>query len=70
MPSVCSGRREEDGERGLETLVTIIFAEQDGGTLMSFLQTPFRYEGEREGYGRGWNSTFDRLGDYLKQPED
>ncbi len=52
---------DEEGERGLETLVTIEFAEQGGKTLMTFRQAPFQSDGERDGHGYGWTSTFDRL---------
>ncbi len=56
---------EEEGERGLETLVTVDFVEQDGKTLMTFRQSPFQSTGERDGHRSGWNSSFDRLVDYL-----
>ena len=56
---------EEDGERGLETLVTVTFAERSGKTTMTFRQAPFRSDAQREGHGYGWNSTFDRLVDHL-----
>jgi uncharacterized protein YndB with AHSA1/START domain len=56
---------EEDGERGLETLVTVTFTEENGKTKMSFQQTPFRSAGERDGHQGGWTSTFDRLVEYL-----
>jgi uncharacterized protein YndB with AHSA1/START domain len=57
---------EEEGERGLETLVTITFAEQGAKTLMTFRQTPFQSAGELDGHRGGWTSSFDRLGDYLE----
>ena len=56
---------EEGGERGLETLVTVTFAEQDGKTLMTFRHSPFQSAGERDGHQGGWTSTFDRLDEYL-----
>ena len=56
---------EEEGERGLETLVTITFAERDGTTHMVFRQTPFQSDGERDGHRGGWTSAFDRLDDVL-----
>jgi uncharacterized protein YndB with AHSA1/START domain len=58
---------EEEGERGLETLVTVTFAEQRGKTTMTFRQTPFQSDAERDGHGYGWNSTFDRLVDHLAE---
>jgi uncharacterized protein YndB with AHSA1/START domain len=56
---------EEEGERGLETLVTVTFAEQDGKTRMTFRQTPFQSIEERDGHRGGWSSSFDRLEEYV-----
>jgi len=56
---------EEEGERGLETLVTVTFAEQKGKTLMTFRQVPFQSVEERDGHSGGWSSSFDRLADYV-----
>ena len=58
---------DEEGERGLETLVTVAFAEQNGKTLMTFRHAPFQSIGERDGHQGGWTSTFDRLADYLRE---
>ncbi len=57
---------EEDGERGLETVVTVTFADEDGKTRMTLRQTPFQSDGERDGHQSGWNSTFDRLAEHLR----
>ena len=56
---------DEEGERGLETLITIDFTEQDGKTHMRFRQTPFQSATERDGHQVGWNGSFDRFVDYL-----
>lgn len=56
---------EEEGERGLETLVTIAFTERGGKTHMVFRQAPFQSDSERDGHRGGWTSTFDRLEDHL-----
>jgi uncharacterized protein YndB with AHSA1/START domain len=56
---------EENGERGLETLVTVTFTELSGKTTMTLHQAPFQSIGERDGHQGGWNSSFDRLVDYL-----
>ena len=56
---------EEDGERGIENLVTITFAEQSGKTLMTFRQAPFQSDAERDGHRGGWTSAFDRLDEHL-----
>lgn len=57
---------EEEGERGIETLVTINFADEGGKTRMEFHQTPFQSVAERDGHEGGWSSMFDRLEAYLK----
>ena len=56
---------EEEGERGLETLVTVTFADERGKTRMTLRQAPFQSSSERDGHGEGWNSTFDRLAEHL-----
>jgi uncharacterized protein YndB with AHSA1/START domain len=56
---------EEEGERGLETLVTVTFADERGKTRMTLRQTPFQSDAERDGHQGGWNSTFDRLAEHL-----
>ena len=56
---------EEEGERGLETLVTVIFADHGGKTLMTFRHEPFQSFEERDGHRGGWNSSFDRLAERL-----
>jgi len=58
---------EEPGERGMEALVTVTFAEQQEKTRMVLHQTPFQSIAERDGHDGGWNSTFDRLAEYLTQ---
>lgn len=58
---------EEEGERGIENLVTITLADQGGNkTLLTLHQTPFQSDGERDGHGEGWSSSFGRLADYLE----
>jgi uncharacterized protein YndB with AHSA1/START domain len=56
---------EEEGERGLETVVAITLTERGGKTHMMFRQTPFQSDGERDGHRGGWTSCFDRLDDLL-----
>jgi uncharacterized protein YndB with AHSA1/START domain len=56
---------QDDGSRGPETLVEIDFAERGGKTLMTFRQGVFNTTPNRDGHGHGWNSTFDRLAEYL-----
>jgi uncharacterized protein YndB with AHSA1/START domain len=57
---------EEEGERGLETLVTVTFADEGGKTRLMFRQVPFQSIEQRDGHGWGWNSTFDRLEEGLR----
>lgn len=57
---------EEEGERGLETIATVTFAEQGSRrTLMTFHQAPFRSLAERDGHTDGWSQCFDRLEVYV-----
>jgi uncharacterized protein YndB with AHSA1/START domain len=56
---------EEEGERGLETVVNITLTERDGKTHMTMRQTPFQSDGEHDGHRGGWTSSFDRLDDLL-----
>jgi uncharacterized protein YndB with AHSA1/START domain len=58
---------DEEGERGLETLVTVTFAEEEGKTRMTFRQVPFQSIEERDGHRGGWTSSFDRLAEYVTQ---
>lgn len=58
---------DEDGERGLENLVSVTFADEIGKTRMTLRQTPFRSMAEREGHREGWSSSFDRLDDHIAQ---
>ena len=55
----------EAGERGAETLVTITFSEQGGGTLMLLRQAPFPSVERRDGHRDGWTSSFERLDELL-----
>lgn len=61
---------DEDGERGLETLVTITFSDQNGKTRMDFHQAPFRSVEQRDGHNYGWTSTFNRLAEHLAQLDE
>ena len=58
---------DENGRRGHETLVTVTFAERDGKTEMNFRQAVFDTVEQRDGHREGWNSAFDRLGEYVAQ---
>ncbi len=58
---------EEEGERGIENLVTIEFEDRGSKTQMTFRHAPFVSVGERDGHSYGWSSAFDRLDDHLAQ---
>jgi uncharacterized protein YndB with AHSA1/START domain len=49
----------------VETVITVTFEEHDGKTTMNFRQAFFVTDKDRDGHMRGWNSSFDRLADYL-----
>jgi uncharacterized protein YndB with AHSA1/START domain len=50
-----------DGKPGPETLITVTFVDEDGGTRMDFLQTGFDSVGNRDGHAEGWRECFDKL---------
>ena len=56
---------DENGKPGLETLVTVTFAEQGGRTTMQFHQATFETKASRDGHADGWSSSFERLAEYL-----
>jgi uncharacterized protein YndB with AHSA1/START domain len=58
---------ESTGLGSHETVITITFEEHDGKTTMNFHQAFFVTEKDRDGHMRGWNSSFDKLGDYLRE---
>ncbi len=57
--------RWEDGEGGDSNEVTIDFDDLGDKTRLTLTQTPFGTVTSRDGHGFGWNSSFDRLADYL-----
>ncbi len=57
----------QGGQPTRETLITIVFTElDDDKTQMDFHQAFFDSIGQRDGHNQGWNSSFDRLNDYLQ----
>jgi uncharacterized protein YndB with AHSA1/START domain len=58
---------ESTGLGSHETVVTVTFEEHDGKTTMNFHQAFFVTEKSRDGHIRGWNSSFDKLADYLRE---
>lgn len=47
-------------EPGMKTLVTVTFRDEDGKTVQSFHQTPFKSVESRDSHVGGWNESFDR----------
>ena len=56
-----------DQEPDHEMLVTVDFAGKGDNTEITFQQTGFKSDGEREGHKGGWGESFDRLGEYLER---
>jgi uncharacterized protein YndB with AHSA1/START domain len=52
---------------GVETLVTITFAERDGKTVQTFHQTRFLNAEARDRHIGGWTSCFDKAEAYARQ---
>jgi len=59
------GWDDPDGSPGREMLITITFAEHDGGTEMTFAQSVFDSVEDRDGHREGWSESFDKLAEYL-----
>lgn len=57
---------EEEGERGIENIVTITLEDLGGKTKLTLHQTPFQSDAERDGHGEGWGSTFERLAEFME----
>ena len=56
-----------DQEPNHEMLVTVEFSAKGNKTEISFQQTGFKSDGERDGHKGGWSESFGRLGEYLEQ---
>jgi uncharacterized protein YndB with AHSA1/START domain len=57
----------EDGEGkpGLETLVTLTFADEGGKTKLTLRQAVFDTVENRDGHAEGWGESVDMLAEYL-----
>lgn len=59
---------DNDGpSAGMETLVTVTFAEQDGNTVQTFHQAPFHGVERRDSHVGGWTGCFDKQAAYAAQ---
>jgi uncharacterized protein YndB with AHSA1/START domain len=52
---------DAEGKPGRETLVTVAFEDQEGGTRMTFRQSGFDSVADRDGHRDGWSQGFERL---------
>ncbi|SFW89785.1 SRPBCC family protein [Amycolatopsis australiensis] len=55
---------------GVETLVTVTFADLGGKTEMTFTQTGFPTAAERDDHQAGWNSSFADLTGFIRGEDD
>jgi uncharacterized protein YndB with AHSA1/START domain len=56
-----------DDQPGIETLVTVTFAEKQGKTVQSFHQAPFLSVESRDGHVGGWSECFERERAYAER---
>jgi uncharacterized protein YndB with AHSA1/START domain len=56
---------DENGKPSEETVVTLVFEAQGKRTKLSFHQSGFSSQGERDGHYGGWAETFDKLEQHL-----
>lgn len=54
-----------DEPDAVDTLVTVEFADRDGGTLVTLTHAQLRNEESARGHEQGWNSTLDSLATYF-----
>ncbi|MEU0534191.1 SRPBCC family protein [Amycolatopsis tolypomycina] len=60
---------DTEGDLRTETLVTIDFADLDGKTEMTFVQTGFPTAADRDGHDEGWTSCFDDLTGFIRRKD-
>ena len=58
---------DRPNDPGRETVVTVLLEEKGDKTRMIFRQELFNTKANRDGHGYGWNSTFDRLAEFLEK---
>jgi len=54
-----------DATHDAETLVTVTFEVQGGGTLLTFRQEPFSSSESRHGHGVGWNQVLESFESFV-----
>jgi len=57
---------DEGPAAGVETVVTVTFAEQHGSTIQTFHQTPFTSVERRDSHVVGWSQLLDRQQAYVE----
>lgn len=57
---------DNESGRDPDTLVTVTFAEKDGGTIQMFHQAPFARVESRDSHVGGWNSLFNKQQIYVE----
>ena len=58
---------DAEGKTGRETLVTVAFEDEEGGTRMTFRQSGFESVADRDGHRDGWSQGFERLAGILSR---
>jgi uncharacterized protein YndB with AHSA1/START domain len=56
---------DDNGQPGNETVVTLAFEAQGNKTRLTFHQTGFPTDEERDGHRGGWGESFDKFEEYL-----
>jgi uncharacterized protein YndB with AHSA1/START domain len=56
---------DENGKPSEETIVTLVFEALGNRTKLTFHQSGFTSQGERDGHHGGWSETFDKLEQHL-----
>lgn len=57
---------DNDSGPGMETVITVTFAERDGKTIQSFHQTPFASVQSRDSHVGGWTSLINKQQVYFE----
>jgi uncharacterized protein YndB with AHSA1/START domain len=62
---VFTGRVDEEGKPGHETVMTVTFADHEGKTKLTVHQAVFESVKGRDGASTGWTESLDRLAEHL-----